>query len=113
MPEILRKAFYQQAQAVFDPFMRCGRHLFRCCLQGASEAAPPGRLYRRHPDAWPQWAVQPASPLIATSGGWDPQAASGHHLDYIPYRLLRKKWQWHLLTMLRQTVQTDGWPGWA
>ena len=28
------------------------------------------------------------------------------HLDYVPYALLRKKWQWHLLTMLRQTVKT-------
>ena len=30
------------------------------------------------------------------------------HLDSIPYPLLRKKWQWHLLTMLRQTVQSKG-----
>ena len=26
---------------------------------------------------------------------------------YLPYELLRRKWQWHLLTMLRQTLQTD------
>jgi hypothetical protein len=24
----------------------------------------------------------------------------------VPYPLLRKKWQWHLLTMLRQTVKS-------
>ena len=30
------------------------------------------------------------------------------HLDYVPYPMLRKKWQWHLLTMLRQTVKTQG-----
>ena len=29
------------------------------------------------------------------------------HLDDVPYPLLRKKWQWHLLTMLRQTVKTS------
>jgi hypothetical protein len=44
--------------------------------------------------------------LIATSGGWDRQARQWVHLDYLPYSLLRKKWQWHLLTMLRQTLQT-------
>ena len=44
--------------------------------------------------------------IIATSGGWDPQAPQWIHLDYVPYALLRKKWQWHLLTMLRQTVKT-------
>jgi hypothetical protein len=25
----------------------------------------------------------------------------------LPYVLLRRKWQWHLLTMLRQTLKTD------
>ena len=45
--------------------------------------------------------------MIATSGGGDPQASQWIHLDYVPYRLLRKKWQWHLLTMLRQTVKTQ------
>ncbi len=45
--------------------------------------------------------------IIATSGGWDQQARQWVHLDYIPYPLLRKKWQWYLLTMLRQTVQTQ------
>src|SRR5438132_10189879 len=29
------------------------------------------------------------------------------HLQYVPYDLLRRKWQWHLLTMLRQTLKTD------
>jgi len=24
------------------------------------------------------------------------------HLHYLPYALLRRKWQWHLLTMLRK-----------
>jgi hypothetical protein len=43
--------------------------------------------------------------LIAISGGWDRQARQWVHLDYLPYSMLRKKWQWHLLTMLRQTVK--------
>ena len=45
--------------------------------------------------------------IIATSGGWDAQARQWVHLDYVPYAMLRKKWQWHLLTMLRQTVKTQ------
>jgi len=43
--------------------------------------------------------------LIATSGGRDQQAEQWVHLDYLPYAMLRKKWQWHLLTMLRQTLK--------
>jgi Putative transposase len=44
--------------------------------------------------------------LIGTSGGLDKQANEWVHLDYLPYPLLRKKWQWYVLTMLRHTVQT-------
>ena len=44
--------------------------------------------------------------VIATSGGWDPAAQQWCHLDSLPYPLLRKKWQWPLLTMLRRTVQS-------
>src|SRR5882724_7395206 len=35
--------------------------------------------------------------LIATSGGYDAQGARWEHLQYLPYDLLRLKWQWHLL----------------
>src|SRR5712691_7080539 len=45
--------------------------------------------------------------LLATSGGYDAQGARWEHLQYLPYALLRRKWQWHLLTMLRQTLKTD------
>jgi Putative transposase len=44
--------------------------------------------------------------IIATSGGLDKQANEWMHLDYLPYPLLRKKWQWYVLTMLRHTVKT-------
>ena len=43
---------------------------------------------------------------IATSGGGDDQGKQWIHLDYVPDPLWRKKWQWHLLTMLRQTVKS-------
>ena len=45
--------------------------------------------------------------LLATSGGYDAQGARWEHLQYVPYDLLRRKWQWHLLTMLRQTLKSD------
>ena len=28
------------------------------------------------------------------------------HLDYLPYETLNKNWQWHVLSMLRQTLPT-------
>jgi len=44
--------------------------------------------------------------IIATSSCLDSQASQWRHLDYVPYRLLRKKWQGHLLIILRRTVKT-------
>ena len=45
--------------------------------------------------------------LIATSGGYDGQGQRWEHPHYLPYALLRRKWQWHLLRMVRQTLQTE------
>jgi hypothetical protein len=45
--------------------------------------------------------------LLATSGGYDAQGARWEPLQYLPYDLLRRPWQWHVLTMLRQTLKTD------
>ena len=107
VPALLRQTFYQQPKTVLSPFMRCG---VRCLddvfsrvsgrpLQGGDIGViqTHGRNGRDNPHLH----------IIATSGGWEPQARQWIHLDYVPYRLLRKKWQWHLLTMLRQTVQTS------
>jgi hypothetical protein len=105
VPERLRTTFYQRSQALLSPCRRCG---VRCLddvfsrvsgrrLQGGSSVViqahgRPGRY-------------NPPLPMIATRGGWEPQASPWHHLDYVPYRLLRKKWQWPVLTRLRQTVK--------
>ena len=45
--------------------------------------------------------------LIATSGGDDGQGQRWEHLHYLPYALLRRKWQWYLLGMVRQTLKTE------
>jgi len=56
-------------------------------------------------------AVQPHLHVIATSGGWMPRQAVA------PSRLcavspVAEKVQWHLLTMLRQTVKMPEMRGW-
>ena len=45
--------------------------------------------------------------VIATSGGYDGSGECWEHLQYLPYELLRRKWQWHLLSTLRITLATD------
>src|SRR4029450_5432091 len=45
--------------------------------------------------------------VLATSVGSDAPGPRLERLQYLPYALLRRQWQWHLLTMLRQTLKTD------
>ena len=45
--------------------------------------------------------------LLATSGGYDGQGERWEPINYLPYDLLRRKWQWHLLSMVRKTLKTD------
>jgi hypothetical protein len=43
--------------------------------------------------------------LLATSGGYERQGQRWAHVEYWPYALLRRKWQWHLMRMLRRTLK--------
>src|SRR5262249_30763791 len=107
VPEILRKTFYQQSQAVLSPFMRCGVRCLDDVFSRVSGTPLKGgdivvlQPHGRHGQDNPHLHI------IATRGGWDQQAQQWVHLDYVPYPRLRKQWQWHLLTMLRQTVKTS------
>ena len=51
--------------------------------------------------------------MIATSGGYDGSGERWEHLQYLPYELLRRKWQWHLLSTLRTTLATDAIKQWV
>lgn len=107
VPEILRKTFYQQAQAVLSPFMRCGVRCLDDVFSRASGRTLQGGYIVVIQTHGRNGQYNPHLHIIATSGGWDTQARQWVHLDYVPYAMLRKKWQWHLLTMLRQTVKTQ------
>jgi hypothetical protein len=45
--------------------------------------------------------------VIATSGGYDEVEERWEHLSFLPYELLRHKWQWHLMDTCRKTLATD------
>ncbi len=106
VPEVLRKTFYQQSKAVLSPFMRCGVRCLDDVFSRVSGRTLLGGYIVVIQTHGRNGRYNPHLHIIATSGGWDPQASQWIHLDYMPYRLLRKKWQWHLLTMLRQRVKS-------
>ncbi len=45
--------------------------------------------------------------IIATSGGMDEGTQRWVHLNYLPYPMLHKKWQWYLLEMLKEEFDTE------
>jgi hypothetical protein len=106
VPAILRQTFYQQSQALLSPFMRCGVTCLDDVLSRVSGTSLKGGYIVVIQTHGRNGQYNPHLHVIATSGGWDAEARQWRHLDYVPYPLLRKKWQWHLLTMLRQTVKT-------
>src|SRR5215831_1408018 len=107
MPAMLRTTFYQQSKALLSPFMRCGVRCLDDVFSRVSGKSLKGGYIVVIQTHGRNGQYNPHLHVIATSGGWDPQAQQWIHLDYIPYSMLRKKWQWHLLTKLRQTVKTS------
>jgi hypothetical protein len=107
VPAMFRTTFYQHAAVVLSAFMRCGAQClddFYSTVRG--KALKGGAITVLHTHGR-NGQYHPHLHLLATRGGYDAQGARWEHLQYLPYDLLRRKWQWHLLTMLRQTLKTD------
>jgi hypothetical protein len=107
VPAMFRTSFYQNAAVVLSAFMRCGRQ----CLDDfysevRGKALRGGYITVLHTHGR-KGQYHPHLHLLATSGGYDDQGKRWEHLQYLPYALLRRKWQWHLLTTLRQTLKTE------
>ena len=106
VPDVLRTTFYQNAQALLSPFMRCGVRCLDDVFSRVSGKPLKGGYIVVIQTHGRNGQYNPHLHILATSGGWEPQAKQWMHLDYLPYPMLRKKWQWYLLTMLRQTLRT-------
>ena len=107
VPAMFRTIFYQNAAVLVSALMRCG---VQCLDDFYSEVRGKtlkggyitvihthGRNGHYHPHLH----------LIATSGGYDVAEERWEHLSFLPYELLRHKWQWHLRDTLRKALETD------
>src|ERR671910_3399275 len=106
VPAMFRTIFYQNASALVNALMWCGT---RCLDDFYSEVKGKtlkggyitiihthGRNGHSHPHLH----------VIATSGGYDEVEERWEHLSFLPYELLRHKWQWHLMDTFRKTLAT-------
>src|SRR2546427_5521731 len=107
VPAMFRTTFYHNAAVLLSALMRCG---VQCMDDFFSEvrgkALRGGSIVVSHTHGR-NGALQPHLQLIATSARYDGQGERWEPLQYLPYALLRRKWQWHLLSMVRQTLKTE------
>jgi len=106
MPEMLRTTFYRQSKDLLSPLMRCGVRCLDDCFSRVSGKPLTGGYIVVVQTHGRSGQYNPHLHIIATSGGWDQEAKQWAHIDYLPYSMLRKKWQWYLVTMLRQTLKS-------
>jgi Putative transposase/Transposase zinc-binding domain len=107
VPAMFRTTFYQNAAVVLSAFMRCGVQClddFYSDVRG--KALRGGSITVLHTHGR-HGQYHPHLHLLATSGGYDGQGERWEHLNYLPYDLLRRTWQWHLLRMVRHTLKTE------
>jgi Transposase zinc-binding domain/Putative transposase len=107
VPARFRMTFYQNAAVVLSAFMRGGAQCledFSSTVRGKALCGGSSTVLHTHGRNGP---YHPHLHVLAPSGGYEAQDARWEPLQYLPYALLRRQWQWHLLTMLRQTLKTD------
>jgi hypothetical protein len=107
VPVLFRTTFYHNAAVLLSALMRCGPQ----CLEDfygevRGKALRGGYITVRHTHGR-NGQYHPHLHLLATSGGYDEAGERWEHVHSLPYALRRRKWQWHLLSMLRQTLATD------
>jgi hypothetical protein len=107
VPAMFRTTFYQNAAVVLSAFMRWGAQGlddFYSDVRGKTLRGGYITVIHTHGR---NGQYHPHLHVIATSGGYDGSGERWEHLQYLPYELLRRKWQGHLLSTLRTTLATD------
>jgi hypothetical protein len=104
---MFRTTFYQNAAVTLSALIRCGVQClddFYSTVRG--KALTGGYITVLHTHGR-NGQYHPHLHVLATRGGYEAHSERWEHLQYLPYALLRRKWLWHLLTKLRQTLKTE------
>ena len=102
MPEFLRTWFYRDP-TLLSPFMRTGN----ACLKDILNTSCGTKLDMGNiivlQTAGRSGHYNPHLHILMTAGGIDP-LEQWQNVSYIPYDMMHRKWQYHLLKMLRENV---------
>ena len=106
VPDVFRNTFYHNAKKLLSDLMRCGVRCLDDFFSRVSRQPLTGGYIVVVQTHGRSGQYNPHLHIIAASGGWNKETQKWVHLDYLPYEMLRKKWQWHLLTMLKETLKS-------
>jgi len=102
MPEFLRTWFYRDPK-LLSPFMRAGNRCLKDIVKTCSGSKLDiGNIIVLQTAGRPGH-YNPHLHILMTAGGLD-KNSQWQSVSYIPYEIMHKKWQYHLLKMLREKV---------
>ncbi|MCP4271170.1 MAG: transposase [Gammaproteobacteria bacterium] len=105
--EVLRKQFYGYDEELLGALCRCGVKCLDEFFSNVSRKKVKGGYIVVLQTHGRNGQYNPHLHIIATSGGLEEETGKWIHLGYLPYKMLHKKWQWYLLEMLREEVDTE------
>jgi len=104
---MFRTPFYQNAEMLLGELMKCSRQClddFYSEVRGKTLKGGYITVIHTHGR---NGQYHPHVHVLATSGGYDAQDESWEYLSFLPYDLLRHKWQWHLMNMFRRSLTNE------
>ena len=107
VPEILRKIFYCHGEEILGSFFHCAVKCLDDFFSFISKRNVKGGYIVVLQTHGRNGQYNPHLHIIATSGGFDQKRQEWLHLGYLPYHILHKKWQWYLLEMLKEEIDTE------
>jgi hypothetical protein len=107
VPEIFRDTFYNHQGELFGSLFRCGVKCLDDFFSYVSRKQIKGGYIVVLQTHGRNGQYNVHLHIISTSGGMDQISGRWVHLNYLPYEVLHKKWQWYLLEMLREELDTE------
>jgi len=107
IPEKLRKTFYKHEEELLGSLMSCGVKCLDDFFRRVSRKEIRGGYIVVLQTHGRNGQYNPHLHIIATSGGMDKSTQKWEHMEYLPYPMLHKKWQWYLLEMVREGIDTE------
>lgn len=105
VPEVLRRTFFDN-EHLLGAFMRSGVSCMDDFYSMTKKQSVQGGYIVVLQTNSRNGEYNPHLHIIGTSGGLSSDKSKWFHLGYLPYKVLHKKWQWYLLEMLKQEVDS-------